>query len=233
MDDAPPLTRALQTPTPIPPPGPPPEPMPGPMPGPVARLRHEFADHAILRHLWWNTVQIAPGAWRSNQPPPWRLRRLRDLGITTVVNLRGASRGVHYRIEAAACARLGLTLIDRSLSARAAAPRADYLALIDLFDHLPRPFVMHCKSGADRAGMASVLYLMTQEGQSLGRARAQLSRRRLHIRQTRTGILDHTLDLYARDCAAAGPIPIRDWFATCYDPAVVTRSFDAMPWWRR
>lgn len=191
------------------------------------RLSYELSDHAILRHLWTNEHEIAPGVWRSNQPGRRRLRRIRDRGITTILNLRGPSSQPHYRLEQAACAALGLTMIDRRLHARKAASRDEYLDLIDTFARLPRPFLMHCKSGADRAGMASVLYLMTQEGADLATARSQLGLRYLHIPQSRTGILDHTLDLYADHVDRQGPLPIRDWLARHYDADEAMQSFAA------
>ena len=96
----------------------------------------------------------------------------------------------------------------------------------DHFDTLPRPFLMHCKSGADRAGLASALYLLDQCGASVGDAREMLSFRYLHLRRTATGVLDHMLDLYAARLND-GPIPVRAWIANEYDPEAVAASWAA------
>ena len=50
---------------------------------------------------------------------------------------------------------------------------------------------MHCKSGADRAGLASALYLIYKKNYSLEKARRELNFNHLHIKYTKTGILDH------------------------------------------
>jgi len=185
-----------------------------------------FLDHGILRYLWTNLYQIAPGVWRSNQPGPGRLKRYSDMGIRTVLNLRGNAKHAHYLFEQEACDELGLTLINLSLGARQAPGRDKLLDLIDLFERMEKPFVMHCKSGADRAGLASAIYLLTQEGASPEAALAQLSPRYLHLKFSKTGILDQVLTDY-RDRNAEAPIAFRDWVATEYDPQVSTQAFAA------
>ena len=49
----------------------------------------QLFDHAFLRGLWTNLAQIAPGVWRSNQPSPRRIHRYKQLGINTILSLRG------------------------------------------------------------------------------------------------------------------------------------------------
>ena len=86
---------------------------------------------------------------------------------------------------------------------------------------------MHCKSGADRAGLASAIYLIAFEGKPVAEARKQLSPRFLHFRRSATGILDPVLDLYdAR--LARGPITIGRWIAEEYDPGAATAGFAAL-----
>ena len=63
---------------------------------------------------------------------------------------------------------------------------------------------MHCKSGADRAGLASALYLLAHR-RARSRRRGGSSRGgSCTCAHSRTGILDHVLDLYAARLAA-GP----------------------------
>lgn len=187
-------------------------------------LHFQFVDHGILRHLWTNLAEIAPGVWRSNQPDARRLARYRAMGIRTVLSLRGTPDTAAYRIEKAACDRLGLAFVTTQLHARKAPRREALLRLFDLFRSIERPFVMHCKSGADRAGLAAALYLLAFEGASLAAARRQLSCRFLHIRASKTGVLDRLLDLY-EDRLQQGPIGIEAWIATEYDPETLTAAF--------
>lgn len=192
----------------------------------AARRHFHLVDHAFLRILWTNLGQVAPGVWRSNQPGPKRVARYRDMGIRAIISLRGPRRQSFTLFEEEACETAGITLHIARLGARSLAPASDVLHLLDLFETVERPFLMHCKSGADRAGLASALYLLHCEGADVARAKQELSLRYLHVRSHATGILGHMLDRYAEDTAAE-PMPIRRWIETRYDPAALTESFRA------
>ncbi len=186
----------------------------------------QLMDHAFLRVLWTNLDQIAPGVWRSNQPSAWRLARYKDrLGLKAVINLRGPSAQGFYLFEVEACRDLGLTLHDVNFSARRAPTRAALLQVIDLFATVQKPVLIHCKSGADRTGLIAALYLMVVEQRPLNEAKQQLSLRYLHLKASRTGILDHFLTLYEAEGAGR---PIRDWIETGYDADRLTASFAAL-----
>ncbi len=187
----------------------------------ATRAAAQWRDVGFLRHLWRNEALVAPGVWRSNHPGPRRLAEYAARGITTVLSLRGDPGGAAQRVEAAACARLGIDLHILGLNARRAPHTATLLSLFEFFDELPRPFLMHCKSGADRTGLAAALYLMDQEGAGLDAARTQLSARFLHFRRSETGILDAVLDRYAPHAA----MPVRTWVRKEYDRDAVTESF--------
>jgi protein tyrosine/serine phosphatase len=83
---------------------------------------------------------------------------------------------------------------------------------------------MHCKSGADRVGLASALYLLLHENRSVEQAMGQLSLRFGHLRGARTGVLDAVLQAYQSDNARA-PIDFRTWAETRYDPKAITQAF--------
>ena len=183
-------------------------------------------DHGLLRTVWSNLHEVAPGVWRSNQPSPRRLRRFHEMGIRGVINLRGAPRSSYYLFEEEACRDLGLVLVNCPFSARRLPPAADLLRLLDLFRTVPRPFVMHCKSGADRSGLAAALYLMAEADVPVAEARKQLGLRYLHLRGGPKGVLSCMLDAYARDTAET-PMPIRQWLETRYDPVALQAEFDA------
>ena len=213
----------------------------GPRGGPVARaawdlgdpagrrrasLNYHLSDHAILRYHWTNTDLVAPGVWRSNQPTHGRLAALKAMGIRSILNLRGAGQSAAHLFEAESCRALGLTLVSVSLRARLAPERDAVLALFEAFRTIERPFLMHCKSGADRAGLASALYVLAQGG-TVAQARKHLSFRYLHVRASRTGVLDHILDLYEAAHAATG-IGVEAWFAAEYDARAADAGFDAL-----
>jgi len=186
----------------------------------------QLLDHALLRILWWNLYEIAPGVWRSNQPSPARLVRYKRMGIRAVINLRGEAQQSPFLFEQEACRELGLTLHNVTLSARKLVPRQNILELIALMRAAERPFVLHCKSGSDRAGFAAALYLAVIEGVPVAQARRQLHWRFLHLAATDTGILDHVFDVYEAETAGTGT-GLETWLRTRYDAEALTESWQA------
>jgi protein tyrosine phosphatase (PTP) superfamily phosphohydrolase (DUF442 family) len=120
-------------------------------------------DHGLLRIGWTNRHRVADGVWRSNQPGPSRIRRLANEGFRTIVNLRGESDWGSYLLEREACAAAGLTLVDfRLRSCRIPLP-GQITMLAGLLAEAEKPLLMHCKSGADRAGFAAAIYLLARK----------------------------------------------------------------------
>lgn len=181
-------------------------------------------DHAFLRKRWHNFHKLDDGVYRSNQPTPKRVRAWKEMGIRTVLSLRGNGTSAVMAFHREACAEAGLSYEWVTLGAKSLAPAEEYLKLLDLFDRLERPFVMHCKSGADRTGIASAFYLIDQKGVPAREAMAQLGLRYLHRNDTKTGILDHMLRAYATDGEDRGT-SLRDWLANEYDRDRLTAEF--------
>jgi protein tyrosine/serine phosphatase len=183
-----------------------------------------FVDHAALRLFWSNRGVVVPGqVYRSNHPTPVRLSRARArLGLASVINLRGATRSGSDALSRERAGRLGLVLFDVPLSSGHAPSRTALLNLAAALRDAPRPVLIHCKSGADRAGFAAAVCLIL-DGAPTGTALAQLSLRHGHLRRSRAGILDAVLLTYRRD--GEGRQDFLEWAATTYDPAVVTSAF--------
>lgn len=199
----------------------------------TAHMHLQFIDHMFLRYLWTNEFEIAPGVWRSNQPDPYRLKKFKKRGINTVLNLRGVDTYAHYLFEKEATDKLGMTLIDRKLYARKAPRPERIMEVLETFDTIKKPFVMHCKSGADRAGFASAIYLLDQENAPVAEAKKMLAWKYFHQRYTKTGILDHVLDAYEERLNTQGQISFRDWVQTEYDYKGLQKKFNATPMFER
>lgn len=193
--------------------------------GPVVdTLDMLFIDHGIFRMLYANRYELAPGVWRASQPAPYQVRAYARQGIRTIVNLRGERECGAYRLEQAACQRAGITLIDFPVKSRAAPDPPRIREAADLFRRIEYPVLLHCKSGADRAGLMSTLYLILKEGRPVSEALSQLHWRYGHFRSADTGILDRFFESYlAHDRQT--PMPFLDWVERVYDPVALKRDF--------
>lgn len=189
-------------------------------------------DHLIIRTAFPNRHRLSADTWRAAQPLPHQVRDLKRRGIRTIVNLRGRNRSSTYVYERAAARKAGINMLDFRIRSRAAPTRAEVLAARDLFSTVQYPILMHCKSGADRVGLMSVLYLYTRHGVPIAEAKRQLSLRYGHIRQADTGILDLFFESYLA-YAEETPIEFYDWVATVYDPADVAAHLHSRRWANR
>lgn len=190
----------------------------------VARIHLNWVDLGILRKWWTNFDRVADDVYRSNQPCPKRLAAYKERGIKSVLNLRGATPFSFYLFEEEACQKLGLNLVSLHFSPNKLPSRETILELEKLFKTMEKPLVLHCKSGADRAGFVSALYLLLIKGAKIEEAQRQLSFRYLHIRKSSKGILDYCLEKY-RDANEKSPIGFRDWVLSVYDPDMILQEF--------
>jgi protein tyrosine phosphatase (PTP) superfamily phosphohydrolase (DUF442 family) len=188
-------------------------------------FHYHFFDHAFLRILWTNFWQLSDDVWRSNQPTHARFEKYAAMGIKTVINLRGEDKHAHYLFEKESCEALGLTLVNAKLWARTAAPRDRLLAALDALRTAQRPMMFHCKSGADRAGFVSAMYMMVFEGQSVDEAMKQLSIKYIHLDFTKTGVQDYILRVY-RARLGISNIDFENWLRTEYYHKTIQNGWD-------
>lgn len=187
-----------------------------------------WGDHHILRLRFQNAHQIGPDMWRSNQPGPQQLEDWAARGIKTVLNLRGVSPASFHILERDACRRLGLDLVTFRVNSRdAPLPEIPRLAR-DLFERIRYPALMHCKSGADRAGLMAVFYRHFRGGDPIERAARQLSGRYLHVRAGKTGVLDAYFEHYLETGGRDG-VPLIEWAETRFDWDAFKAGFKPSP----
>ena len=190
----------------------------------VAWINSLFVDHALFRLVWSNLAPVIPGkVYRCNHPTPPRLRRMAGrLGLRTLINLRGKTQSGSDALSREAARALGSGVSRHGVrKPRRAAAGPDHAAARHLYVHADAG-VMHCKSGADRAGFAAGLMVMFEGGSSADALR-QLSWRFGHIKQAKTGILDAFFLRYQRE--GEGRKPFLDWVRDDYDEAALRRDF--------
>jgi uncharacterized protein (TIGR01244 family) len=188
-----------------------------------------FVDHGVFRVIYLNRHRVTDRFWRSAQPAPHDIQAFARLGIRTIINLRGGRDYGSWPLEREACAAAGLVLKEFVLRSREAPDRQSLLAIRDLLETITFPVLVHCKSGADRAGFMAALYLLVAEKRPAAEAKRQLSARYGHFRFAKTGILDAFLDLYEREGEARG-IEFYTWVEHHYDPERLKREFHSRVW---
>jgi protein tyrosine/serine phosphatase len=190
-------------------------------------LDYLWNDHAYLRLGFSNAHWISDELVRTNQPWPFQLRAWADRGVKTIINLRGGFGASFYALERAGCRRHGLELVDFVVTSREAPTRDQVLGARRLFETVEYPALMHCKSGADRAGIMGVLYLHFRHGKTIREALSQLSLRYLHVRAGLTGVLDYVFERYLAEGEPAG-LSFVEWVERPeYDPAKIKAQFRA------
>lgn len=183
-----------------------------------------LVDHGVFRLIYLNKHRVSDRLWRSAQPAPHQIARLKAEGVHTIINLRGGREHGSWQLQKDSCERLGIHLVEFVVRSRGAPDREMLLQAKAFFEDIAYPAILHCKSGADRAGFVAALYLILYEGKSVDEALGQLSLRYGHFRFSKTGILDAFFDLYRAEGEAKG-IPFLTWVETAYDPANLEKAF--------
>jgi protein tyrosine phosphatase (PTP) superfamily phosphohydrolase (DUF442 family) len=154
-----------------------------------------------FRRQWFagNFGVVAPGrVYRSAQPTTQLGRLIQDHRLASVLNLRGGSMGdAFYWNEVHLTAALGVEFYDFPMSATRRPSRRELLGLSDLFTRCRYPLLIHCRSGSDRTGLASALYLMLQCGAGPDEALQAFTLAHGHIALGGTQHLHEPLDEYS------------------------------------
>ncbi|NNU17232.1 protein tyrosine phosphatase [Parvularcula sp. ZS-1/3] len=193
-----------------------------------------LVDHGFMRKVSKNEHWISDEMVRSAQPSPKDIKEWAGRGLKTIINLRGLRNNPrqpgYWHLEREACREAGIEMVDLRAYSREA-PKPEFIFEIDrLFREMEYPALMHCKSGADRAGIGSFLYEFLKQEKPIAEAREQLSFKFGHIKQGKTGVLDHFIDTYEARAKADGVEPNREhfleWIGTDYDRDAIRASFE-------
>jgi protein tyrosine phosphatase (PTP) superfamily phosphohydrolase (DUF442 family) len=193
--------------------------------GCVCGLVLALSGHFCYLLLVSNFSAVVPDlVYRSGQPSPEQLERiLRKHRIRTVINLRGCCVSAPWYIdEARVASACGVSLEDLSFSA-SRLPSTDSLRqLVDVLDHCEYPVLFHCYQGADRTGLAAVLYCLLRTSTPYAEARRQLGLARGHVALGKTRFIDRFFELYEEWLAESGlahsSAVFRRWARELYCP---------------
>lgn len=189
-----------------------------------------FKDHGIIRLLYNNFYQVEKGVYRSSHPLPFHFRRINKLGIKTIINLRGGNESNGFYVtEREQCEKYNITMIDFSISSSSLMKPAQMAECRRIFAEAQYPILMHCKSGADRAGMMSTLYRMFVLKQDFSQANA-LKWYFGHLAFWSTGVLDLFFKYWLDYQREHPEVTFEQWVETVYDYEKIEKSFYTRRW---
>ena len=137
-----------------------------------AYAQGDASDHAVLPRFH----QVSERLFRGGQPRTGGLRRLAELGISTVVNLRGENH--RTRSDETEAHALGLKYFNVPLPTWGRPDEGRVRRILEIITAPESGLVLvHCKDGVDRTGTVVALYRISREGWSPREALAEADRR--------------------------------------------------------
>ena len=183
-----------------------------------------FVDHGLLRLAFPNRHKLSDTVWRSSQPSPGQIKWFANQGGKTILTLRGFDYRGSMFLEKRACLEHDINLINWQCRSDSIVSVPQIQKLIGILRSVETPLLIHCKSGADRMGFVSVVYRHLIMGDPIEVAMEQLSGRFLHIKTSKTGVLDYFFEVFAKAHKERG-IDFETWLETECDPKAINDGF--------
>jgi len=198
-----------------------------------AQVYAMIVEHNITNVFRRNFHRIDESAFRSSQPTTYQLRRIiKKHGIKTVLNLRGYERNSPLRaLEEKVCEQMGVKLVYIEAYSRKIPEVKTLEKFKEVYAQIEYPVLIHCKSGADRAGLGSMLYLHYKKGVPLEHTNQLKFWPFGHIKHARTGLIDLFVELYAKKDKDAPHDPVE--FAKTLDREKLEREFKPIPFFEK
>jgi protein tyrosine phosphatase (PTP) superfamily phosphohydrolase (DUF442 family) len=193
----------------------------------IAWLYAMLLEHNFTNLIRFNFHRISDEAFRSSQPTMWQLRRIvKKHGIKTILNLKGANAGsAYWAFEREQCEKLGVTLVDISIYSRSVPSAERIRHAKNVFESVEYPIWMHCKAGADRAGIYATLYQYFRKKIPI----AETGQLKLwpfgHIRHSSAGKFDHYLELYQAYQEEHPEVGLLEWAENVADRDKIDREY--------
>jgi len=140
-----------------------------------------LGEHPGLPNAW----RVTDGFLRGAQPGPEGFAQLRELGVTTVLNLRT------FHSDRDLCAAAGLDYVKVSVQAWESEQEEVLDVLAMLTDAERQPVFLHCQHGADRTGTMAALYRMVVQGWSREQAIEEMTRGGYGFHSIWTNLVDY------------------------------------------
>lgn len=189
----------------------------------VTGLYATYGSRMNIASILANLYDVTPGVSRSAQPftsGQWESIFARR-PFKTVINLRGDNpKAQWYRDELAVCAAHECVHHDVLLSSKRLPSREVLLTLLNLIENEPKPLLLKCAGGAERTGLASVLWVLSQ-GMGVDAARSHLRAfPYLHIPKKQQRWIREFLAFYIQTCDG---LTMRKWLETVYSDQALAK----------
>jgi undecaprenyl-diphosphatase len=147
----------------------------------IVYLNHLRSVYAVIPAEVYRSAQLDRDAIEST---------VKSNGIRSIINLRGKHLdNKWYRDEVEVSKSLGVLHHDISLSSEGLPRKNSVRRLANLLQTAVRPVLVHCKAGADRAGLASIIALLIQGTMTLEEIAKHVSLRYLVVKDNSIGKL--------------------------------------------
>lgn len=193
----------------------------------MAWLYAMLVEHNFTNVLRFNFHRISPEAYRSSQPTMWQLRRVvKKYGIKTIINLKGADpRSAYYLFEKEQCEKVGVKLIDIEIYSRGTPSGHRIRRARQVFEEAEYPIWIHCKAGADRAGIYSTLYQHFRQGIPIDQTDQLRFWPYGHLKHSSAGKADYYFELYVAYQREHPDVDLVEWAENIADRDKINREF--------
>jgi protein tyrosine/serine phosphatase len=151
-----------------------------------------------------NFHKVSDKLYRGAQPVTGFAKKLGELGVKTIVNLRGedeVSQGEQKEAEAAGLNYFNIGM--PGLSAPSDDQVSRVLAIIDSPEN--QPVFIHCKRGSDRTGTIAAIYRISHEGWNFDHAISEA--KHFGMSWAEFGMKGYISDYYKQHLRTAGQSP--------------------------
>jgi tyrosine-protein phosphatase SIW14 len=129
-----------------------------------------------------NFHQVNAQIYRGAQPTAGGLLRLKEMGVKTILNLRGKDEQTHAENEEARS--LGLRYYNVSLPEFSAPKDKEVQLVLDIINTADnQPVFVHCRHGEDRTGTIIACYRISHDGWTAAAAKKEAEQRGMNWTQ--------------------------------------------------
>jgi protein tyrosine/serine phosphatase len=140
-----------------------------------------------------NFHQVNSQLYRGAQPHDGGIRKLAELGIKTIINLRGEDENTHAeQVEAEALGLRYFSVSMPGLSRPSSEEVERVLSLINAGEN--QPIFVHCRKGKDRTGLIVAIYRIAHDGWTSEQAKQEA--KRYGMSWVQRGMKDFISDYY-------------------------------------